>query len=102
MKALLGICVILAILTASLEGAAEVPSSADLAPMCAEDVAEKTGDGKDDCVVCTPFCHCSLHGAALVGEVSRPGTPVSTSFAVLTQARHASLTEPPSLPPPIL
>jgi hypothetical protein len=105
-KALLAIFVILAVLTASLQGAAEVAYDADPAPLSAEDPAGETAsesdEGEDDCVVCTPFCHCSLHGAALVAGVSRQHAPAAASFPARAEVRHVSQAEPPSLPPPIV
>jgi hypothetical protein len=106
----LGIYVILAILAATLEGPADFEifgdvdrgSSATLQNDQAEmSVGESIGNGDDNCSACTPSCYCACHGGVAVTnwvhfEQARPET-----LALQVETRYLSLTNQPSLPPPI-
>jgi hypothetical protein len=105
----LGISVILAILAATLEGAATFEIFGDLGPGSgaalqndpAAPVGESLVNGDDDCAACTPSCYCGCHGGVAVAnwlhfEQAPPETPIPQ-----VETRYLSLTNPPSLPPPI-
>lgn len=108
-KRFVGICVILGVLGANLEGAADIARSGD--PCCdgaalgvvTEHAAELGSEADaDSCIVCTPLCHCGTHGSALF--VDSPNGVLSTPSTVPAQiqARYTSFVDPPFLPPPIL
>jgi hypothetical protein len=113
MERFVRIFLILCILGASLEGAADIGAAADPShdADCVADVTETdrsddscdTRGGEEDCTVCTPFCHCSLHGGGLSADSSaKSASPTPDSTPLHVALPYVSFLQPPFLPPPIL
>jgi len=103
----LGICVILALLTATLESAATFGdlgpgSGAALQNDPAEaPVGESLVNEDDDCATCTPSCYCGCHGGVAVANWLHFEQAPPETLTPRAETRYLSLTNPPSLPPPI-
>jgi hypothetical protein len=107
------VCILLiaGVLGASLEGATDIGNSADpcSSGSCfSHDTASQQPDAGDDresdrdCAVCTPFCHCGVHAAALTFDSFAYRSPTPDSLVSLIALPYASFLQPPFLPPPIL
>ncbi|MEX2122950.1 MAG: hypothetical protein WD795_03585 [Woeseia sp.] len=110
MQTSVGIYVILAILAVSLEGPADFDifgdpgggASAQLQNDQADAPAgESIGNGDDNCTACTPSCYCGCHGGVAIANLAHFEQAPPDTHTPQVETRYLSLTNPPSLPPPI-
>lgn len=111
MRKIVGICVVLGLLGASLEGAADIAAFAQpcgtgntsvrLDPI--DDNLEPSGESaaEEGCVVCTPLCHCGAHGSAIIADWPHGASAPPNAAPAHAETCCASFLDPPFLPPPI-